>query len=195
MGEVLGVETGLSMPSWNIFQGVSGWTIALIMVIVVVLILGAVGFWLIYSWRVFRYKIWIFENTGHGYRLVGKDRARLIKVGDGGEEILWLKRRKVYRAAYGRKMGKNTYWFAIGQDGYWYNVVLGDVDAKLGMLDIEPIDRYNTRLLKLQYQIYKSKVLNGKEKAKLCGVSPETITAWGKIPVKYPEIFQENKED
>jgi hypothetical protein len=38
-------------------------------------------------------------------------------------------------------MGKNTYWFAIGQDGYWYNVVLGDVDAKMGLLDIEPIDR------------------------------------------------------
>ena len=38
-------------------------------------------------------------------------------------------------------MGKNTYWFAVGQDGYWYNIVLGDLDAKMGMLDIEPIDR------------------------------------------------------
>jgi hypothetical protein len=38
-------------------------------------------------------------------------------------------------------MGKNEYWFAKGQDGYWYNVVLGDLDAKMGMLDIEPIDR------------------------------------------------------
>ena len=54
---------------------------------------------------------------------------------------MYLKKKKVHRAAYGRKMGKNTYWFAIGQDGYWYNVILGDVDAKMGMLDIEPIDR------------------------------------------------------
>ena len=38
-------------------------------------------------------------------------------------------------------MGPNIYWFAIGQDGYWYNVVLGDLDAKMGMLDIEPVDR------------------------------------------------------
>ena len=50
-------------------------------------------------------------------------------------------KKKVYRSAYGRKMGKNTYWFVIGQDGYWYNSVLGDIDAKMGMLDIEPIDR------------------------------------------------------
>ena len=38
-------------------------------------------------------------------------------------------------------MGTNTYWFAVGQDGYWYNCTLGDLDAKMGMLDIEPVDR------------------------------------------------------
>jgi len=84
----------------------------------------------------------VFENiSGQGYQLVYKDRARLIKLGDQGEEILYLLKKKVYRTAYGKKMGQNTYWFAVGQDGYWYNVVLGDIDAKMGMLDIEPIDR------------------------------------------------------
>jgi hypothetical protein len=38
-------------------------------------------------------------------------------------------------------MGSNIYWFAVGQDGYWYNCTLGDLDAKMGMLDIEPVDR------------------------------------------------------
>jgi len=70
-----------------------------------------------------------------------KDRARVVKIGDGGEEILFLRKSKVFRTAYARKMGKNTYWFAVGQDGYWYNFLLGDLDAKMGMLDIEPIDR------------------------------------------------------
>jgi hypothetical protein len=65
----------------------------------------------------------------------------LVKIGDGGEEILYLRKKKVFRTAYGRKMGKNTYWFARGQDGYDYNCTLGDLDAKMGMLDIEPIDR------------------------------------------------------
>jgi len=69
------------------------------------------------------------------------DKARVVRLGDGGEMIIKLKKRKCFRTAYGRKMGPNLYWFAIGQDGYWYNVVLGDLDAKQGMLDIEPIDR------------------------------------------------------
>lgn len=38
-------------------------------------------------------------------------------------------------------MGKNTYWYAKGSDGYWYNILLGDLDAKFGILDIEPVDR------------------------------------------------------
>jgi len=142
MASVLGMETGIGMPSWDFFGGTAGWTITIIAVMVMFLIGGAVVFWLMYSWRVFKYKIVVFENLGgRGFQPVFRDRARLIKLGDGGEEILFLKKNKVYRTAYGKKMGKNTFWFAIGQDGYWYNIVLGDVDAKMGMLDIEPIDR------------------------------------------------------
>ena len=142
MASVLGMETGIGMPSWDFFGGTAGWTITIIAVMVMFLIGGAVVFWLMYSWRVFKYKIVVFENLGgRGFQPVFRDRARLIKLGDGGEEILFLKKNKIYRTAYGKKMGKNTFWFAIGQDGYWYNIVLGDVDAKMGMLDIEPIDR------------------------------------------------------
>ena len=98
-----------------------------------------------YIWwdnRKYKYKIEIYENLG-GTRYVktGVDKAKIVKLGDGGEEIIFLKKRKEFKSAYGRKMGKNLFWFAIGQDGYWYNVTLGDLDAKQGMLDIEPIDR------------------------------------------------------
>jgi len=55
-------------------------------------------------------------------------------------------------------MGKNTFWFAKGQDGYWYNSILGDLDAKRGMLDIEPIDRdvrmFHVALDRLSHQTY-----------------------------------------
>jgi len=55
-------------------------------------------------------------------------------------------------------MGKNTFWFAKGQDGYWYNVVLGDLDSKRAMLDIEPIDRdvrmFHVALDRLSHQTY-----------------------------------------
>jgi len=87
-------------------------------------------------------KIRDFENVaGQGFQLAGRNTARLFSVGDSGEEVLQLRKGGKFRTAYGRKMGKNEYWFAKGQDGYWYNCLLGDFDAKRGMLDIEPVDR------------------------------------------------------
>jgi len=140
MGEVFGVETGISLPSLtNSFFGAS-LTIILTGLIIVGLI--GIGIWIYFDRVKFNKKIILFENiSGQGYQPTLRDRAMLIKIGDGGEELLFLKKKKVYRTAYGKKMGKNTYWFAVGQDGYWYNILLGDLDAKMGMLDIEPVDR------------------------------------------------------
>lgn len=116
----------------------------LILIIAGLVFLIAVGI-VVFSIVMFRknkIRVIVFENLGGGgYRKAFEDRARVIKIGDSGEEVLFLRKKKVYRTAYGRKMSNNTYWFAIGQDGYWYNITLGDLDAKKGMLDIEPIDR------------------------------------------------------
>ena len=142
MANVLGMEfQGISMPS---FGGMSGMGTILIWILIALLICVSIGIgiWLWSQKKLYNKKIVIFENIGNtGYQKTGEDFARLIKVGDGGEEILFLRNRKCYRTAYGKKMGKEIYWFAIGQDGYWYNIVLGDLDAKMGMLDIEPVDR------------------------------------------------------
>jgi hypothetical protein len=138
MANIAGFNIPVSAPSLGI--GSSTWF--MIFIVFFVVILGSIAIYLMHRFKVYRYKINVFENiSGLGFQLTYKDRARLIKLGDGGEEILYLLKKKVYRTAYGKKMGANTYWFAVGQDGYWYNVTLGDVDAKLGMLDIEPIDR------------------------------------------------------
>lgn len=123
------------------FGGVTS-AITTILLIVIIVILLCVGIYIFYLMKLYNKKIIVYENiSGQGYQKTYTDTARLIKLGDGGEEILYLRKKKVYRTAYGKKMGTNEYWFAIGQDGYWYNVVLGDLDAKMGMLDIEPIDR------------------------------------------------------
>lgn len=137
MAQVLGAE----MP--QVFQKIQfhiNWV--LILVIAIVFVIACITIYVIWLRRTYKYRIIVFENlSGQGYQPTIRDKARVIKLGGGGEEILFLKNKKVYRTAYGRKMGKNTFWFAIGQDGYWYNSVLGDLDAKMGMLDIEPIDR------------------------------------------------------
>jgi len=141
MAEIMGFDTmGVSIPTTinNFFGG----TTLLILILVIVIMASSIGIWLFINWRTYNKKIIIFENiAGQGFQPVFKDSARLIKIGDGGEELLYLKKKKTYKTAYGKKMGKNTYWFARGQDGYDYNILLGDLDAKMGMLDIEPVDR------------------------------------------------------
>ncbi|KKM87144.1 hypothetical protein LCGC14_1271850 [marine sediment metagenome] len=52
-------------------------------------------------------------------------------------------------------------------------------------------DRYNEKLLKLQHSVYKMQGITQKEKSKCIGLGTDTISAWGKIPSKYPEIFKE----
>lgn len=104
------------------------------------IIFGGVMIW----WtRVFKHKFRIFENiSGAGFEEIGIVRGRLLKIpGSLQEKIFWIPKIKEYVSAYGRKMGKNMYYLIKGQDGYYYNCVLGDFDAKAGMLDIEPVDR------------------------------------------------------
>jgi len=109
--------------------------------------------------KTYNRKIVLFENiAGRGYQPVLKTRARIVKLGSGGEEILKTLAGGHYVSAYGRKMGKNTYWYAKGQDGYWYNILVGDLDTKLAMLDIEPVDRdvrmFYVGLDRLSHQTY-----------------------------------------
>jgi|TARA_Y100000296_G_scaffold45780_1_gene52467 hypothetical protein len=138
MVEVLGAN--INVPT---FFGTGDTLVFTVFLVILSLIMVGGGvFWMYWNWKVYNRKIVVFENiSGQGFQRTLIDRARLVKVGEGGEEILYLRKKKTYRTAYGKKMGKNEYWFAVGQDGYWYNCVLGDLDAKMGMLDIEPIDR------------------------------------------------------
>lgn len=109
--------------------------------LVFAIIIGVLTYFIIMTIR-FNKRIVIFENiSGQGFTPTGKDRAMTLKFGDGGEEILKLRKRNVLKQAYGRKMGKNTYWFVIGGDGYWYNATLEDFDNKLKKLGVNPIDR------------------------------------------------------
>jgi len=142
MVEIMGMETGFNVPTFSGGGGFNPYTLVIVAIFILILFAAAIGIWMFLNAKKYKYKIIVFENiSGQGFQPTLKDRARLVKIGDGGEELLYLRKKKVYRTAYGKKMGKNTFWFAVGQDGYWYNILLGDLDAKMGMLDIEPIDR------------------------------------------------------
>jgi len=135
----------------------SSWIYIFLIVIIGLIFIGGLIIFLFFL--TYKKKIVLFENiSGQGYQPVFKSRARVVKLGVGGEEILKTMYGGHFVSAYGRKMGKNTYWYAKGQDGYWYNVILGDLDNKQAMLDIEPIDRdvrmFHVALDRLSQQTY-----------------------------------------
>lgn len=130
----------------------SSWIYVLIVAVIGILLIIGVGILLFF--KTYKKKVVVFENiSGQGYQPILKTRARIIKLGLGGEELMKTLAGGKYVTAYGRKMGKNTFWFAKGSDGYWYNIVLGDLDTKMAMLDIEPIDR-DVRMFHVGLQNY-----------------------------------------
>jgi len=137
MADILGFDAPI--PDINI-TGIfaSTWIYIAIVAVMGVILIGGVATLIFF--KTYSRKIVFFENiSGLGYQPTLKRRARSLRVGTGGEELLSLMGGDTI-SAYGRKMGKNTYWFAKGQDGYWYNFLLGDLDTKMAMLDIDPVD-------------------------------------------------------
>jgi len=130
-----------------------------VLVVVLAGLMFALGLTVFLFFVTYKKKVIVFENiSGQGYQPILKTRARIVKLGIGGEELMKTLAGGMFLSAYGKKMGKQTYWYAKGQDGYLYNVVLGDLDAKQGILDIEPIDRdvrmFHVALDRLSHQTY-----------------------------------------
>ena len=139
MADILGMQVDL--PTVDISGFISStWIYVLIVAIIgvmCIIVVAVLLFIMTYNRRII-----LFENvSGLGYQPVLRTRARIIKIGQSGVEVLKTLKGGEIISAYGRRMGRNSYWYAKAQDGYWYNITLGDLDTKLGMLDIEPVDR------------------------------------------------------
>lgn len=89
--------------------------------------------------KTYNKRIVIFENiSGLGFQPVQRLKARTIKLGTGGVEVLKCMFGD-YLTAYGKKMGANSYWFARLEDGFLYNFVMTDLDATKASMDVKPI--------------------------------------------------------
>jgi|SRR3990167_1039498 len=156
MAEILGVD--IPTPEINLTGIISStWIYVFIIVIIGIILITLVSVLLFF--KTYNRKVVFFENiSGLGYQPTVKTRARIIKLGISGEEILKTFAGGYFLTADGKKMGKRTYWFAKAQDGYFYNVVLGDIDTKLNMLDIEPVERdvrmFHVALDRLSHDTY-----------------------------------------
>jgi hypothetical protein len=146
-----------------VLENLPGWEkIIFITLVVLFLVAGIITAIILLSRRAWPYKVLILENqTGHGSRPKYRDKAKLVSIGDGGEEIFYLKKTKKYRVAYGKYIGHNYIAWTIGRDGYWYNTTFGDVDKNLLEVGVMPVDRdmrYATSAVrKLVKDAYESK--------------------------------------
>lgn len=149
---------GVTIPNINVTGFFSSsWIYVLIIALIGIVFVTAIGLLLFFS--TYRRRIILFENvSGIGYQPILRTRARIVKLGTGGGEVLKTLAGGHFLSAYGRKMGKNTYWYAKGPDGYWYNFLLGDLDTKMAILDVEPVDRdvrmFHTAIDRLSHLTY-----------------------------------------
>ena len=141
MVEILG--TNIPTPDFSVNIGgalSNSWIYILIVVIIGVILITTIS--LLLFFRTYNRKVIVFENiAGQGYQPVLKTKARIVKFGNTGGELLKTFVGGFYVSANSRRMGKRTYWFAKGPDGYLYNIILGELDTKKGILDIDPVDR------------------------------------------------------
>lgn len=137
---MVSIPTSVNLPQVDLTGFFSSTWIYVFMVFIVGVI-AVVGLGMYLFYKTYNRKVVFFENiSGQGFQPIAKKRARIIKLGTGGTEILKVMGGD-YVTAYGRKMGKRTYWFAKGEDGYWYNITLGDLDTKMSILDVEPVEK------------------------------------------------------
>lgn len=127
------VAGSLANVQW---MNVLGWIILLIIVIAAVIY----GYIIWRDKRLYNKKVTVFDIVGIHFVPAMKDQAKVVKIGKGGFEILYLKKLKMYRIAYGGRVGKDTYYFFINRDGYWYNGMLSAdikaIDAAKGLIPV-----------------------------------------------------------
>ena len=82
--------------------------------------------------KIFNKRVTAFEIVSGEWSPCVRDSAKVVKIGKGGFEILYLKKSKSWKIAYGGRVGKNDYYFFIMPDGYWYN---GTLMANINKID------------------------------------------------------------
>lgn len=137
------LEGVMSVP----WLSVIGW-------LVFFLLLVGGGFWIYVYYKnkkIFSKRITAFDLVGQYWEPALRDLAKVVKIGKGGFEILYLKNSKTWKIAYGGRVGKNDFYFFILPDGYWYNGMLkGGVNAMNETGGLVPIVTTNP-LMRGQY--------------------------------------------
>ena len=117
--------------------GVFAW---FILFIIVAVIIAVIAFIIIRNMK-FRYKIWIFDKVSGRTELVAMDRARVTRLGESGDTILYLRKMKKYIPTPSIQTGRNTYFFYIREDREWINIGIEDIDLKMREVKANFLDK------------------------------------------------------
>lgn len=98
--------------------------VGVILVAIVILAIAGVYFWWWWNKKQFNKRTTDFELISGHYEPIHRDKAKTIKLGRNGFEILWLQKAKSFRFAFGGRVGKLDYYFFKSEDGYWHNGLL-----------------------------------------------------------------------
>lgn len=129
MGILDTAKEATGIESFN--MGAVGTVMIWFAVIIILAIVTAVLSYLYVMNKKFNKKIVIFARVNGVFQDVAKDRARVIKVGRGGDTAFLWKKAKAVRPTPSLQTGINTYWYFLRADGEYINFCPGDLDQMM----------------------------------------------------------------
>ena len=109
--------------------------------IILFAVIGGIAAFVIASQMQYKLKVRIFERVAGKFRPTRADKARRLVLGNGGDEVLMLKKHKKMLPMPTIQALQNTYWFFISDDGEWINFELGDFDEDRKAMGSTMVDR------------------------------------------------------
>lgn len=104
-------------------------------------ILAGVTTWIIMSNKKFNKKVSVFEKISGRIEPIGTYKAMITKIGDAGDDVLFIKKLKKYIPTPSIQTGRNVYWFIVRKDGEWINVGIEDFDEKSREMNVYFLDK------------------------------------------------------
>lgn len=126
------VDASQLNPFSNFNIGLGAVGNALLLVVIITIIFGLVG-WLIY-WRLetrkYIYKIPLYQYINGTNYHIGDYRAKNVNISKAGDSLWYVKKAKRWIEPAHRVSGKNEFPHELTRDGEWVNFELESVDVK-----------------------------------------------------------------
>lgn len=124
VGELQGM-TGIGMG--NASSGGNFPWIILVLILFFAIAGGFITYYILMK-KKYKYKVVVFEKVNGSPEPTRKDKAKIFKLGSGGDEIIFLKKNKKFLPKPVNQVGKNTYWIYVSEDGEWLEFSPGDFE-------------------------------------------------------------------